>query len=187
MLYLKDNKTRLYRTVPPHHDTLPGRLQLMLYRRLLSQLVAKSPLYDFGRLWKRLGLKSSSRFPTKSLVKANLISDNPDIQTTCLDDVVSSWHKFIERANIQGINENLELVYRLASSTRASSTKKKKKKKQKAIPLPRVDDYDTAHMPKDILAPQIAALTGVENSTAGPPIHDATIPEGLRSDREEGM
>ncbi|KAF8808066.1 hypothetical protein BYT27DRAFT_7256589 [Phlegmacium glaucopus] len=93
MLYLMDNKTRRYRTVPPHHDTLSGRLQLMLYRRLLSKLVAKSPPYDFGPLWKRLGVESSSRFPAKFLVQANLISGNTEFQMTCLDDVVTSWHK----------------------------------------------------------------------------------------------
>ena len=151
-------------------------------------------------------MRSSSRFPTKSLVEANLISDNPDLQTICLDDVVSSWHKFVERANIQGINENLELVYRLTPSTDQQGKKPsthKKKKKRKAIPLPKVDDCDTTHTPKDILAPRMTAFTGVENDTAGPPIYtkdDATIPEGLgakcasdlqsmmsRSDQEKGM
>ncbi|KAF8808059.1 hypothetical protein BYT27DRAFT_7166540 [Phlegmacium glaucopus] len=160
MLYLMDNKTRRYRTVPPHHDTLSGRLQLMLYRRLLSQLVAKSPPYDFGPLWKRLGVASSSRFPTKFLVQANLISDNTEFQTTCLDDVVTSWHKLVKEANIQGINENLELVYRLRPAPDI-------KQKGKAIALPVLDECETANTPKDIPV-QIAALIGAESSTAGP-------------------
>lgn len=165
MLYLKDNKTRRYRSVPPHHDTLSGRLQLMLYRRLLSQLVAKSPFYDFRPLWKKLGVKSSSRFPTKFLVQ---ISDNTDIQTTCLDDVVSSWHKLVEKANIQGIDENLELVYRLRPPP-------DRKQKGKAVSLAQVDDCDIANTPKDITAPQIAALIAAENSSAGPSNYMATI------------
>ena len=158
MLYLKDNKTRRHPSVPPHHDTLSGRLQLMLYRRLLSQLVAKSPLYDFKPLWKRLGVKSSSRLPTKFLVQANLISDNTDFQTTSLDDVVNSWHELVKEANVQGVNENLELVYRLRPPP-------DRKQKSKAISFPEVDNFDTAITTKDMPAPQI---TTSENSTAGP-------------------
>jgi exonuclease V len=158
ILYIKDNKTRRHPSVPPHHDTLSGRLQLMLYRRLLSQLVAKSPLYDFKPLWKRLGIKSSSRLPTKFLVQAKLISDNSDFQTTSLDDVVTSWHKLVEEANIQSVNENLELVYRLRPPPDM-------KQKSKAIFSPEVDSCETANTPKDIPTPKIVASEG---STAGP-------------------
>jgi exonuclease V len=153
MLYLKDNKTRRHCSIPPHDDTLSGRLQLMLYRRLLSQLVATSPLYDFKPLWKRLRVKSSSRLPTKFLVQTNLISDNTDVQTTCLDDVVTSWHEFVKEANFQGVNENLELLYRL----RHLPHRKQKSK-----------DCDTANTPKGMPAPQMATS---ENSTAGPSNH----------------
>ena len=165
MLFLKDNKTRRHPSVPPHHDTLSGRLQLMLYRRLLSQLVAKSPLYDFKPLWKRLGVKSSCRLPTKFLVQANLISDNTDFQTTSLDDVVTSWHELVKEANVQGVNENLELVYRLRPPS-------DRKQKGKAISSPQMDKCDTANTP----APAF------ENSTAGPSNHmddSATVGEGL--------
>ena len=161
MLYLKDNKTRRHPSVPPHHDTLSGRLQLMLYRRLLSQLVAKSPLYDFKPLWKRLGVKSSSRLPTKFLVQANLISNNTDFQTTCLDDVATSWHELVKEANVHGVNENLELVYRLRPPPDS-------KQKGKAVSSHEVDNRDTPNTPKDTPAPQIAAP---ENSTAGPSNH----------------
>ena len=172
MLYLKDNKTRRYRSVPPHHDTFSGRLQLMLYRRLLSQLVGQSPRYDFGRLWERLGLDSSSQFPTKFLVQANLISDNTDFRTACLDDVVTSWHKLVKEANIQGIDENLELVYRLRPAS-------DRKQKGKVNFLPKLDDRDTADVPKDIPA-QVPALIRVEDSTAGLSSHMAAIEPGAR-------
>ena len=120
MLYLKDNKTRHHPSFPLHDDTLPSRLKLMLYRRLLSQLVAKSPLYDFKPLWERLGLKSHARLPTKLISQANLISDNTGSQPRSLDDLVTLWHELVKKANIQGINENLELVYRLGSQRAAS-------------------------------------------------------------------
>ena len=172
MLYLKDNKTRQHWSVPPHHDTLSGRLQLMLYRRLLSRLIAKSPLYDFKPLWKKLGVKSSSRLPTKFLVQANLISDNGGFQTTSLDDVVTSWHKLVKEANVQGVNENLELVYRLRPLPDT-------KQKGKVISFSEVDNCDTANTPKDMLAPQVAAT-----ETACPSNHmedSATIAEGVEA------
>ena len=158
MLYLKDNKTRRHPSVPPHHDTLSGRLQLMLYRRLLSQLIARSPLYDFRPLWKRLGVNSSSRLPTKFLVQANLISDNTNFQTTSLDDVVTSWHELVKEANVQCVNESLELVYRLRPPPDW-------KQKGKAISIPEVEDNcDTANTPKGMSTPQIVAS---ENAAAG--------------------
>jgi exonuclease V len=104
-----------------------------------------------------------------------LISDNTDFQTTCLDDVVTSWHKLVEKANIQGINENLELVYRLRPPPN-------RKQKGKPTSLPKVDDCDTANTPKDITPAQVAALIEAENYTAGPSNYmgdSATITEGL--------
>ena len=160
MLYLKDNKTRPYPSIPPHHDTLSGRLQLMLYRRLFSQLVSKSPLYDFNPLWKRLGVNSSSRLPKKFLVQANLTSDNSDFHPTTLDDVVSSWHEFVKEANIQGVNEYLELVYRLRPTEQKSKA-------------------NTINPPKD-LPPFL--IDASENSTVGSSNHmedSATVSEGL--------
>jgi Exonuclease V - a 5' deoxyribonuclease len=149
ILHLKENKTKQYPTVPTHLDTRSGRLQLMLYRRLLSQLVATSPLYDFNPVWKKLGINSSSRLPTKFLVQANLISDNSDFQPTTLGDLVSMWHEFVVEANIQGVNENLELVYRLRPPPY-------KKQKSKA---------NTANPPKH-LPPYL--VDTFENNTAGP-------------------
>ena len=171
MLYLKDNKTRQHPSVPPHHDTFSGRMQLMLYRRLLSQLVAKSPLYDFNPLWKRLGVDSSSLLPKKSLVEAKLIPDNTDVQLITLDDVVSSWHELVRGANVQGVSENLELVYRLRIPP-------DRIQKSKAISSPEVDNCDTASTPKDIPTPQIVTP---ENSTTCPSNHtegSATVTEG---------
>ena len=86
----------------------------MMYRRLLSELVATNPPYDFKPLWTKLGLDSSAIFPTKFLVQAQLIQHTtPEFETTCLDDLVRSWHKLVQQSNIQGVDPHLELIYRL--------------------------------------------------------------------------
>ena len=179
MLYLKEYKTRPYPSFPFYHDTLSGRLQLMLYRRLLSQLVSRSPLYDFNPLWKRLKVNPSSRLSAKFLVMANLTSDNSEFQPKTLDDVVSWWHECIEEANVQGVNENLELLYRLRNPPDG-------KQKSKAI-LSGVYSWVTANTPKDIPTHQIAAS---EISTAGPSNHvedSARVPEALGEGEQPSM
>ncbi|KIM47540.1 hypothetical protein M413DRAFT_202550 [Hebeloma cylindrosporum] len=113
-LRIKDNKTRKSSYLPPHHDTYSGRMQLMVYRKLLSELVATNPPYDFEPLWNKLHLDSSAIFPTKFLVQAQLIQyTTPEFETTCLDDLVRSWHKLVRQSNIQGVDPQLELIYRL--------------------------------------------------------------------------
>ena len=166
MLYLMENKTRSYASVPPDHDMLKGRLQLMLYRRLLSQLVAKSPLYDFNPLWEKLKIKSSSRIPKKILVKVNAVLKSTDSQSITLDDLVSSWYELVKEADVQGVNENLELVYRLRPSV--------KTQKGKAIATTRKGIKDTPDFWSKFL------MTSSENSTAGPSNHmevNATVTE----------
>ena len=105
-----------------------------------------------------------------------MISDNTDFQTTSLDDVVTSWHKLVKEANVQGVNENLELVYRLRPPP-------DRKQKFNAILFPEVDNCDTANTPKDVPTPKIAAS---ENPTTGPSNHveDSATALGSVSDLE---
>ena len=90
-----------------------GRLQLMIYRRLLCELLATNPPYDFTSLWEKLGLNSTAPFPTKFLVQAQLIQEDAGFHTTCLNDLVDLWHNAVKDSNIIGVDSNLELVYRL--------------------------------------------------------------------------
>jgi len=111
---IKDNKTRKKEYLPSDPDTYSGRMQLMVYRKLLSELVATNPPYNFNPLWTKLRLDSSAIFPTKFLVQAQLIQRTPpEFETTCLDDLVRSWHKLVQQSNIQGVDPQLELIYRL--------------------------------------------------------------------------
>lgn len=117
-LQIKDNKTRRIKSVPSEDDTYSGRMQLMIYRRLLSQLLATNPPYDFRPLWKKLHLDSTQVFPTQFLVQAQLIQESASVEfpVTCLDDLVESWRKLVRESRILGISTELELLYRLRPS-----------------------------------------------------------------------
>lgn len=112
-LRIIDTKTRLNESLPRDEDTLSSRLQVMLYHRLLSDLVTLNPPYDFPALWKKLGLRSAQNFSTAFLVEAKLISHSDDFQVVCLDDLATSWHNLVACSNISSVDPTSELVYRL--------------------------------------------------------------------------
>lgn len=143
--------------IPSHPDTYSGRMQLMVYRKLLSELVATNPPYDFKPLWTKLRLDSSAIFPTKFLVQAQLIQyTTPEFETTCLDDLVRSWHKLVQQSNIQGVDPHLELIYRLRPPPDA-------KQKGRAVEITQPEVRDNSD--NDELARAIAA--SLEDLTAG--------------------
>lgn len=121
ILQIKDNKTRRIKSMPSEDDTYSGRMQLMVYRRLLSQLVAINPPYDFRPLWNKLHLDSTQVFPTKFLVQAQLIQESASVEfpATCLDDLAESWQKLVRESGVRGVSTELELVYRLRPSENA--------------------------------------------------------------------
>ncbi|OJT13615.1 hypothetical protein TRAPUB_9804 [Trametes pubescens] len=89
ILHLSDTKTRTEPTLPPDEDTLSSRVQLMLYHRLLSDLLATAapavrahaPL-NFAVLWGR--------------VKAN-----PS----------GAWTRAVKALNVTTVDHTLTLVY----------------------------------------------------------------------------
>lgn len=112
-LRIIDTKTRLNESLPRDEDTLSSRLQVMLYHRLLSDLVTLNPPYDFPALWKKLGLRSAQNFSTAFLMEAKLISHSDNFQVVCLDDLVTSWYNLVACSNISSVDPTSELVYRL--------------------------------------------------------------------------
>ncbi|KAH9486314.1 Exonuclease V [Psilocybe cubensis] len=170
VLHIKDNKTREKPYIPSEADMQSGRMQLMLYRRLLSQLISTNPPYDFSPFWSKLGVNSAAIFPTKFLVQAHLIEESSGFQSTCLDDLVSLWHSEIKDLNIVGVDPTLELVYRLRPSPR-----RKKKKHGLTTPRPPQTISDEE---RDLMIAIAASLedvsasqTQVDMSHIGPSTH----------------
>lgn len=109
-LQVRDAKTRKNNWMPREPDSLPGRLQLYMYRTLLRDLIAHDPPFNFDRLWKKLGVNPDAKLPTKFLVQAQLIRASDDLETVSLNDLAASFHRMTMSENLQ-VNRLLELVY----------------------------------------------------------------------------
>ncbi|TRM65856.1 exonuclease V a 5' deoxyribonuclease-domain-containing protein [Schizophyllum amplum] len=103
-LSLLDTKTRTTRSMPPNEDTLSSRVQLMLYQRMLSDLVRVSPSFDFAYLWTKLDLDL--------LKDTGLLPPHDNTEHMCLSDVVELWWQLRDELNAE-VASRLEIVYRL--------------------------------------------------------------------------
>ncbi|KAI5897784.1 uncharacterized protein SCHCODRAFT_02149170 [Schizophyllum commune H4-8] len=111
-LSLLDTKTRTARSMPSDLDALPSRIQLMLYKRILSDLLRTSPSFDFAYLWAKLDLDPYRPFPTTVLKDTGMLPDQLDGGQLCLSDVVELWWKLRDELNAE-VASRLQLVYRL--------------------------------------------------------------------------
>ncbi|RPD64631.1 hypothetical protein L226DRAFT_565390 [Lentinus tigrinus ALCF2SS1-7] len=146
-LHLSDTKTRIRPTLPPDEDTYASRIQLMLYHRLLSNLLATTeptiPHFqqlEFEVLWERAGVNPQRKFSESFMGQAGLSpsSDNTSSEgspylsgLSCLDDLTAAWRHAVEALNVTGIDRTLTLVYR--SQPRKHHRIGKGKGKQKSV------------------------------------------------------
>ena len=158
--YLVDTKTRHSRTIPVEADTLPGVIQLSLYKRLFDRLTATESddgLWD--KMFKREGLKTNQPFSEDFVVQSLMIIETNDmghmpgvIEARCLGELVAVWRKTVEDMGIAnvGSEEELTIVYRKNEAITRGKRKAKKKTpskgkgkgkgKGKLKPLPVDDD-----------------------------------------------
>ncbi len=139
-LHLSDTKTRIRPSLPPDEDTYASRIQLMLYHRLLSNLLATAdhsipcsqPL-DFGLFWERTGVDRHRKFSDSFIEQAGLSPSSGDSSNqspylsglSCLDDLTAAWRHAVEALNVAGIDRTLTLVYRAQPTTRRRKGKQK--------------------------------------------------------------
>ena len=128
VLQLLDTKTRWTNSLPSPEDTLPSRLQLMLYYRMLSDLVSECSPFDFSLLWDKLHLDSDRLFSLEFLVDAGLLQQG----ITCLDHLVPLLRQAVEKLDLVGVNQELQLVYR--SQPRRAKKRRQKESGHIAIP-----------------------------------------------------
>jgi exonuclease V len=130
VLRLLDNKTRKANNFPPHNDTFGSRIQVMLYRRLLNNLMSTAEPFDFPGFWSRLGLR-----PDKSLSKGFLKEAQlPDTFTVkCLNDMTRLWTNTLAASSILEVDSVLNLVYR------RRRTGSKSQKQRSASDIERLD------------------------------------------------
>ncbi|KAK7058517.1 hypothetical protein VNI00_002151 [Paramarasmius palmivorus] len=115
VLHINDSKTRKHMSLPPHEDTLPSRLQLMVYYRFLDTIMSN---FDFAAFWNRLGLDPWKRFSDTFISQAGVSSLlHPGAKAIeCLDDFMSTgvWNDALLRVDASFIDPTLVLVYRSA-------------------------------------------------------------------------
>ncbi|PIL31323.1 hypothetical protein GSI_06021 [Ganoderma sinense ZZ0214-1] len=131
-LHLSDTKTRVHPTLPPDEDSFAGRIQLMLYHRLLSNAlsiaqpdIASAQPLDFDAFWKKANVDPTRRFSDSFLLQTGL----PDAGRTpqegtsidnaidlsgihCLNDLTRAWRNTVEALNAARVDNTLTIVYR---------------------------------------------------------------------------
>lgn len=139
--------------MPSDDDTLSSKLQLMLYHRLLSNLLVRPSRtttgLDFGQFWVRLGLDPKRTLSKTFLVQAGLVSPEEDPQTAllkCLEDLVGAWRIAVDTLHVDGIDQTLSVVYR----TQPKRGSRKKARSPGSSPSP--SDQEKADLARAIAA-----------------------------------
>ncbi|KAJ7508468.1 exonuclease V [Mycena galericulata] len=105
-----DTKTRRTESLPSDEDAEPARLQVMLYRRLLTALLETFAPFDFAALFAHLNLDPSAPFSDGFLKQAGLLlADSPP---ACLEDAVMLLRTRIAELRLPAVDETLQIVYR---------------------------------------------------------------------------
>ena len=112
-LQIIDTKTRKRPSLPLDEDILPLRLQLMLYHRLLSKLVALKPSFDFTIFWQLANVNPEQQFSQRFLEQAGLIADKGEFQICNLNDLSVLWHDLVHQLRVASVDDKLKLIYRL--------------------------------------------------------------------------
>lgn len=125
-LHVIDTKSRNTPTIPPEEDTLPARLQLMFYHRLLSNVLADPATstqgLNFDLFWTQLNLSPARQFSKGFLKEAGL--ENNDVK--CLADVSQMWRRAVEMLHVKGADDTLTIIYRTQVRQRKKSDRKGK-------------------------------------------------------------
>lgn len=113
-LSLKDTKTRRFNSLPSDDDALSSRMQLMLYRQLLSSLL--SPTFSFSAFWEKIGVDPFVHFTEEFLLKAGLVRETDGTVVVgypaCLDDLADLWRSTVDSLRLKSVSPILEIVYR---------------------------------------------------------------------------
>lgn len=194
-LQLSDTKTRIRPSLPPDEDTYASRLQLMLYHRLLSNVLSTAdssipstdPL-DFALLWDRADVDPSKRFSDTFLHQAGLASateHDPSLpEMSCLHDLTAAWRRAVLPLNVAEVDRTLTLVYRLQPSRRQPRREKKKKNergKERAATLT-LEEQEA----RDLAAAIQASISDVQPGGGGDDDLARAIFESLRESVREG-
>ena len=125
-LSILDTKTRHINTLPSDDDAFSSRMQLMLYRHLLSELL--SPTFSFSTFWEKVQVDPFAKFSDEflqqpgvaPLIDGKVVLGFPE----CLKDVADLWRSTVDSLCLQSVSPTLEIVYRTRSKRGAALTPK---------------------------------------------------------------
>ncbi|KAI0275271.1 exonuclease V [Gloeopeniophorella convolvens] len=120
-LHLLDTKTRRSSTLPSDDDALASRMQLMLYRHLLSALL--SPAFPFDAFWSTVQADPHAQLSHAFLLQSGLAREmEPGVvlaYPACLDDLADCWRAAVSALRVRGVARTLEIVYRTQPRVRS--------------------------------------------------------------------
>lgn len=117
VMKIVDSKTRKSSGIPSHADTLPSRLQVMLYRRLLGQFLTfeQNLFYDFCA---RLHIYPENKFSEDFIIDMSAIVVDNDLDLNFLDskNLATMMKPFVDSLRTLTrdveVSDDLSLVYR---------------------------------------------------------------------------
>lgn len=117
VMKIVDSKTRKSSGIPSHADTLPSRLQVMLYRRLLGQFLTfeQNLFYDFCA---RLHIYPENKFSEDFIIDMSAIVVDNDLDLNFLDskNLATMMKPFVDSIRTLTrdveVSDDLSLVYR---------------------------------------------------------------------------
>lgn len=116
VIQIIDTKTRGANNVPPHADTYPSRLQLMLYHQLFTNILHADPILLLD-LFERLHCDPARPFSEqfKADMRVMLVSNDLHLRfldAGCLLDMLEPMQESIEALSTRKVAQQLSLVYR---------------------------------------------------------------------------
>ncbi|KLO07013.1 hypothetical protein SCHPADRAFT_932722 [Schizopora paradoxa] len=116
VIQIIDTKTRGSNNIPIHADTLPSRLQLMLYHQLFVDILRADPILLLS-LFERLNCDPARPFTErfKADMKVMLVSNDLHLRfldAGCLLDMLEPMQESIEALSTRKVADSLSLVYR---------------------------------------------------------------------------
>ncbi|KIY73547.1 hypothetical protein CYLTODRAFT_416925 [Cylindrobasidium torrendii FP15055 ss-10] len=121
-LKLVDTKTRKTASMPPEDQTIPAQIQLMIYHRLLSTLLARKQPFDFPTFWSVAEVDPTRPFSEVFLKDIYQISGIPDgRQLYNLNDLIALFGELVTDLDAK-VDKELQIIYRKQPGAKSPAT-----------------------------------------------------------------
>ncbi|KAF7307593.1 hypothetical protein MIND_00554300 [Mycena indigotica] len=111
-IHLIDTKTRRTDSLPPEEDTVPTKIQLMLYHRLLGILLDPSQQFDYLAFWNQLSLDPGRLFSEVFKAQMRPILGTIEALPSCLADLCMLLDLRVADMRLPPLNHDLTVIYR---------------------------------------------------------------------------